>query len=719
MIGQTITHYKILEKLGEGGMGVVYKAQDTKLDRLVAVKFLPHHLSTSEENKARFIQEAKAAAALNHPNILGVHEIDEQDERMFIVMEYVDGKTLKSHITDLFAKGDSTRGGKSGDGVPILQALDWTVQIAQGLKAAHERNIIHRDIKPENVMLTKDGHLKIMDFGLAKLRGGTSITKTGTSMGTLAYMSPEQAEGVPADHRSDIWSLGVVLYEMLTGELPFKAEHEAALMYLIVNEKPLPPSSHDRRIPPAVDSFVMKMLEKDRDRRSRSMDEVLISLREVRTEAESAGQAAKTKAIALLPFENISPDKESDYFSDGLTEELILNLSRLKNMRVVSRTSTMQYKGTKKDIKTIGRELGARYILEGSVRKFQDDLRITVQLVDVETDAQLWAAKYKGKLADVFDIQEQVSEQIVDALMVKLTPTDKVVITRRSTENAEAFDCYLRARNALYRMSRNDIHSAIQLFQKAVELDHRYAGAYAGLGEAYATLYQNFERNETYLDKAIESSLKALMYDATLSEAYASLGLAYFNKKSLDEAVAAGQKAIELDPNNYIAYWLLARIYHTSDQDKIAIDLYKKCIELNPEFYVAHGDLCMSYERIGDREKYAEELQRVLQVIPRYLSHHPDDGRAHMILGIYLAQAGRHDEAKVEAAKALDLNPSDPLMQYNGACFYARIGEKHLAVESLKNAIVAGYGNFEWLKRDPDLEGIRNESEYLELIKDK
>jgi non-specific serine/threonine protein kinase len=709
MIGETVSHYKILDKLGEGGMGVVYKAQDTKLDRPVAVKFLPSHLSSSQENKARFIQEAKAAAVLNNPNILSVYDIDGQNGKMFFVMEFVEGKTLKSHITNL----------KAGEGIPVRQALDWTTQLAQGLKAAHEKNIVHRDIKPENVMLTKEGMPKIMDFGIAKLKGSTGMTRTGTSLGTLAYMSPEQAQGMPADHRSDIWSLGVVLYEMLTGELPFKGEHEAALMYLIVNEQPLTPSSHDRRVPPPVDSFVMKMLEKERDRRFQSMSDVLTSLQEVSTEVENAGQAGKTKAIALLPFENISPDKESDYFSDGLTEELILNLSRLKNMRVVSRTSTMQYKGTKKDIKTIGRELGARYILEGSVRKFQDDLRITVQLVDVEADAQLWAAKYKGKLADVFNIQEQVSEQIVDALMVKLTPTEKVVITKRSTENAQAFDYYLQGRNALYRMSKSDIQSAIKLFQKALELDHRYAAAYAGLGESYATLYQNFERNETYLDRAIESSLKALMYDATLSEAYAALGLAYYNKKSIDEAVTAGQKAIELDPNNYIAYWLLARVYHSSDQDKRAIDLYKKCIELNPEFYSAQADLCMSYERMGEQEKHAQELQKTLQVLPRYLSNHPDDGRAHMIFGVFLAQAGKSVEAKVEAAKALDLNPFDPLMQYNGACFYARAGEKHLAVESLKNAIIAGYGNFEWLKRDPDLEGIRNDPGYIELMKGK
>jgi non-specific serine/threonine protein kinase len=709
MIGSTVSHYKILEKLGEGGMGVVYKAQDLKLDRPVAIKFLPPHLSASEENKARFMQEARATAALNHPNILNVYDIDEQENRMFFVMEFIEGKTLKSHIMSL----------KAGEGIPVRQAIDWTMQIAQGLKAAHEKGIVHRDIKPENIMLTKDGHPKVMDFGIAKLKTGTGLTKTGTSLGTLAYMSSEQAQGLSADQRSDIWSLGVVLYEMLTGELPFKGEHEAALMYLIVNEEPLMPSSHDRRIPPAVDSFVLKMITKDRERRFQSMDEVLASSRAVLSDIESAGQAGKAKAIALLPFENISPDKESDYFSDGLTEELILSLSKLKNMRVVSRTSTMQYKGTKKDIKTIGRELGARYILEGSVRKFQEDLRITVQLVDVESDAQLWAAKYKGKLADVFDIQEQVAEQIVDALMVKLSPSEKVVLTKRSTENPEAFDYYMRARNALYRRTKTDINSAIQLFQRAIELDRRYATAYAGLGEAYATLYQDLERHDSYLDKAVEACHKALMYDATLSEAYAALGIAYFNKKLLEDALGSGRKALELDPNNSTAYWVLGRIYHSTDQDRLAVDVYKKCIDLNPDFYSAHTDLYTSYEKLGEVEKAKDALQRVLQVIPRYLQSHPDDGRAHMLHGIFLVYAGQNEDAKVEAAKALSLNPTDPLMQYNGACFYARIGETALAVESLRNSVLSGYQNYEWIKRDTDLDSIRNHPGYFELMKGK
>ena len=706
MIGQTISHYKILEKLGEGGMGVVYKAEDTKLGRTVAIKVLPRTFGVlDDEEKARFYQEARAASMLDHPNIETIHEIDEHQGETFIVMGYVEGLTLQQRIQHTKPK--------------IKEAVDLAIQIAEGLQAAHEKGIVHRDIKSDNVMVTSKGQPKIMDFGLAKLKGAPKLTKTGTTVGTVAYMSPEQIVGAEVDHRSDIWSLGVVLYEMLTGELPFKADHEAALIYLIINQEPLVPSALDRRIPHQVDSVVRRTLEKDCTLRYQTMAELLKTLQDVRKEMETTANAGKTKAIAVLPFDNISPEKESEYFSDGLTEELIANLSRLKDMRVVSRTTSMQYKGTKKDIKTIGRELGARYIMEGSVRKFQDSLRITAQLIDVETDAQLWAETYKGKLADVFDIQEQVSRRIVDALMVKLTPTEKVVLTKRSTLNAEAFDCNLRARDFLNRRTKNSIQFAIQLFQKSIEIDPRYAAAYAGLGEAYATFYQQQERKENWLDKAVETSLKALMYDPTLSEGHAALGLAYFEKGSLDEAQAESQKAIELDPNNYTGYWILGRIYHTTDRDREAIDLFKKVIELNPDFYSAHGDLKDVYERLGETEKYTETLQDSLQFYPRYLSQHPDDARAYMYHAIILAQAGKSEEAKVEAAKAIELSPGDAPMMYNAACVYARLGENGRALETLKNAVASGYEYYEWIKRDPDLESIRNEPEYIELMKGK
>ena len=705
MIGKTFSQYKILEKIGEGGMGVVFKAHDLKLNRLVALKFLPSHFAANSTEGQRFLQEAKAASALNHPNICVIHDIQYQEERQFIVMEFVDGVTL----------GQKIRGGP----LKVNDSLTYAIQIAQALHEAHKNGIVHRDIKSDNIMINSKNQVKVLDFGLAKLNETNRLTLTSSTVGTAAYMSPEQVESKPMDQRTDIWSLGIVFYEMLTGELPFKAEHQSALFYLILNEHPPAPSALDRRIPHQIDSVVFKMLEKDCTQRYQTTKELLENLQEVKSEFDIAERTVKTKAIAVLPFDNISPDKESDYFSDGLTEELIASFSRLKDVRVVSRTTSMQYKGTKKDVKTIGRELGVRYIMEGSVRKFQDNLRITAQLIDVESDAQLWAETYKGQLADVFDMQEQVSKQIVDALMVKLTPTEKVVLTKRATLNAEAFDCNLRARNFLYHRTKKSVHAAVQLFQKAIELDPRYAAAYAGLGEACATLYQSFERKEPWLDRAIESSLKALMYDSSLSEAYAALALSYFNKKSLNEALTASQKAIELDPNNFTGYWILGRIYHSTDRDREAVEMFKKVVALNPEFYSAYGDLQMTYERLGEMDKYKETIQAALQVYPHYLLLHPDDARAHMYCAITLFQAGKPEDAKTTAAKAIELNPDDPLMLYNAACFYARLGEKKSAVELLKNSVIAGHEDYEWFKRDPDLDNIRNEPEYIELMKGK
>ncbi len=706
MIGTNILHYKILEKLGEGGMGVVYKAEDTKLNREVAIKFLPPQISNNEEEQKRFKIEAQAAASLNHPNISTIYAIEEAQDKTFIVMEYINGVELKNKI-------------ESGN-ISFEEAIDMVIKIAEGLRLAHQKGIIHRDIKSSNIMVTNDGNVKVMDFGLAKIRGSEMITKAGSTLGTAAYMSPEQITAKNIDHRTDLWSLGIVFYEMLTGELPFKAEYDAAWAYQIMNEKILPPSELDRKIPPQIDPVVLKMLEKDKTQRYATAEDFIVSINEVRKNLRGADTKQQTqKAIAVLPFNNISPEGESDYFSDGLAEELIMNLSKLKDIRVVPKTASMQYKGVKPAIKTIGRDLGIRYYIEGSVRKFKDNLRITAQLIDVETEAQLWAETYKGNLADIFDIQENVSKQIVEALKVKLTPQEESVLTKRATANHEAFDTNLRARDFLYQYNKNKLKIAIQLFEKAIQLDPEYANAYAGLGEAYANLYQLFERNDQWLEKSIEASSKALMYDSTLSEAYAALGLCYFNKDMVSEALKASKKAIELDPSDFIGYWNLGRIYHATDRDEEAVELYHKVVELNPEFYSAYTDLRMSYTRLGQTEKAKEIVNTELKVFPEYLFKHPDDARAHLFFANTLTLAERFKEAKSEAATAVELNPNDPLMLYNLACFYSLINEKDMAVNSLKKSIEAGHVDYEWFKRDPDLDNIRNEAGYLELMKGK
>jgi serine/threonine protein kinase/Flp pilus assembly protein TadD len=704
MIGSKILHYKIVEKLGEGGMGVVYKAEDSKLRRDVAIKFLPNYITKSKEERIRFENEAQAAASLNHPNIATIHAIEEADNQIFIVMEYINGPELKE---------------KMGAGeITLESSLSIIEQVASGLNAAHQKGIVHRDIKSSNIMLTKSGQVKIMDFGLAKVRGTSQITKIGTTIGTAAYMSPEQAQGEKADHRADIWAMGVIFYEMLTGQLPFKGEFEQAIIYSILNVEPELVTTLKPEIPAKLAQITKKMLSKNKDDRYQDVNSFLSDLKDYKS-AKVEKPDEKEKTIAVLPFENISPDKEADYFADGLAEELITNLSRIKDIKLTPRTNTMRYKGTDKDIKTLGRELNARYIMQGSVRKFNEDLRISVQLMDAQLEKQIWGETYKGKIADVFDIQEQVSKQIAEMLMVKLSPTEKVSLTKRSTENTEAFDLNLRARDFLYKMTKNNVQFAIQLFSKAIELDKRYAAAYAGLSEAYAQYYFSFERKEELLEKSIEAGLKALMYDPSLTEAYVALAMAYFNKKLYEEALDAAQKALGLDSDNATAYWVLARIYHTMDHDEKAIELHEKVIELNPDFYSAYMDLSICYERVGNFSKYSEAVQRQLDMYPRYLSQHPDDPRAYIFYAQTLAKVKQVEKAKEMGNRAYELAPNDALMLYNLACLFSRLEEKETAVDYFRKALESGYQNYEWVKRDTDFDNIRNEPGYIELMKGK
>jgi serine/threonine protein kinase/Tfp pilus assembly protein PilF len=705
MIGDTILHYKIIQKLGEGGMGVVYKAEDTKLKREVAIKFLPHQISANEEERQRFVIEAQAAAALNHPNIATIYAIEESDKEVFIAMEYIKGIELKDKISKALP--------------PVEESINIIEQISQGLKAAHQKGITHRDIKSSNIMVTDSGQIKIMDFGLAKVRGVSQITKFGTTLGTTAYMSPEQARGEHVDQRTDIWSLGIIAFELFTGKTPYEAEFEQAIIYSILNEEPKPLISMRKDIPLKLERIVMKMLAKNKEHRYSDTSEIITDLNDFKKSDSKQDESDDKKTVAVLPFANISPDKEADYFAEGLSEELISNLARIKEINLIARSNSMKYKNSEKDIKTIGRELSARYIMQGTVRKFKDDLRISVQLTDVSKEFQLWGDTYKGKMEDVFDIQEKVAKEIVEALRISLSPTEKMGLEKRATLNHEAFDLCLKGRNFLNKLSKNNIQFAIQLFQKAIEIDPRYAAGYAGLSEAFASQYRYAEKDSTLLDKAIDSGLRALMYDPTVSEAYAALALAYFEKKLLDEALTAGRKAIELDTNNYIAHWILGRIYYSTDRNEDAIELFKKVVLINPEFYSAYNDLSACYERMDNKVEYDNNMQKVIGLFPKYLSQNPDDARGHVMYATALARIGKREEAEKEAEKAIELSPNDALMLYNAACFHSRLGNKDSGIKYLEQAIKLGYANYEWIKRDPDLNTIRNEPGYIELMKGK
>ncbi len=379
----------------------------------------------------------------------------------------------------------------------------------------------------------------------------------------------------------------------------------------------------------------------------------------------------------------------------------------------------MQYKGSRKDIKAVGLELGARYIIGGSVRRAMESVRITVQLVDVVTNRQIWGDTYKGKLDDIFEIQEQVAKQIVEALKLKLSFTEKLSLTKRQTVNVQAYDFYLRGQEYLYRLTKRSVEYAIQLFEKAIELDPRYAAAYAACSSAYGQMYQYFSRHEQYRDKAQEFSFKALMYDSNLPEAYAAMGLSYFIWGKLEEAAASGRKAIELDPDNFIAYWTLGRINFTTGKFAEALELFQKAIDIKPGFYAAHLDVKQAYDALGRTAEAKVATEKALEIMPNYLLQNPDDARAKMLYAVTLAEVGRKEQAIAEGAAALELAPGDSLMLYNGACLYAQLGEKKRAISTLRDAIAAGVTNFQWMMNDPDLYGLHDDPEFIALAKDR
>jgi adenylate cyclase len=425
------------------------------------------------------------------------------------------------------------------------------------------------------------------------------------------------------------------------------------------------------------------------------------------------------KKLAVLPFHNISSDNDSNYFSDGLTEEIIVRLSRIKELEIASRSTSMRYRDSKLDIGSLGRELKARYLLQGTVRKHKDDLRISTGLIDVEKDLELWAEIYRGKIADVFSIQEKVSKKIVKSLQLRLSPKEKVALSKRATMNSDAYDANLRAREFLFRYTKSYLLLAIDLFQNAIDLDPKYAAAYAGMAEACALLYETHDKNLKWLKKAEESSLKALIYDPTSSEAYSALGLVYYNKNLPKEALIATEKAISFDPDNFFAYWVRGRLYRVMDRDSEAAFDFNKVLDLNGDFHSPYGDLQMVYETLHDEKNLQDTIERAVVFYPSYLLHHPDDSRAHQFYAFTLKRLGRLEEAKKEMYKGIEQNPNDPIIIYNATCFYSLINDKAVAIENLKKAIKNGFGNFEYIKHDPDLNNIREEADFIALMLDK
>jgi serine/threonine protein kinase/tetratricopeptide (TPR) repeat protein len=649
MVGTTVSHYKILERLGGGGMGVVYKAQDLKLERLVALKFLPPDLTRDPEAKQRFVHEAQAASALDHPNICDIHDIGEtEDGQLFIVMTCYEGETLKKRIE---------RGP-----LRIEDALAIAIQVAQGLARAHEAGIVHRDIKPANIMVTSRGEAKIVDFGLAKLTARTVFTKAGTTLGTVAYMSPEQTKGDPADHRVDIWSLGVVLYEMVTGQLPFKGDYENAVVYSILNAQPEPMTALRTAVPMELERIVQKCLCKHPRERYQHVDELLVDLQScskvtsqigAQTQrptvalrrgrrlfwygaalglaalalvayvllSHQEGSPSELKMIAVLPFENLGT-AEDEYFADGLTDVIISHLSSVSRLGVISRTSSMQYKRTSKSLPVVAKELGVDYILEGTIQWVKtagnQRIRITPQLIKVSGDVHLWADDIDRTIDDIFAVQTEIATRVVKSLDIALGESERRTVEAIPTKNLEAYQAYLRGLSLSHRYERSNMKTAIEMFQRAVALDSTFALAYARLSRAHLNYFwEGYGHTKERLSIAKECIDRAFALQGELPEAYLALGCYYYwGYRNYDRALEALAVAEKKLPNNSDVLESVAAIWRRQGKCEAAAERWKKAFELDPQaanLPTEIGNTLVALGRYADAEAYYD---RSISLLP-------------------------------------------------------------------------------------------------------
>ena len=719
--------YKIIEEIGRGGMGVVYKASDTRLARIVALKFLSSELTQDEEAKQRFVQEAKTAAALNHPNICIIHEIDEAGDQTFIAMEFIQGQSLKKRLEE--------------GPLEIDEAKDIALQVAEGLKEAHEKGIVHRDIKPANIMLTEKGQAKITDFGLAKLSGGADLTKASTIMGTVAYMSPEQAKGETVDHRTDIWSLGAMLYELLSGERPFQKAQEQALIYAILNDKPTPLSLIRSDIPNYIELVMEKALAKKASERYQNIGMLINDLKE----SPAIAFPNAEKAIVVLPFENLSPDPDQEYFCDGMTEEITSDLSKVHELLVISRNSAMTYKGTKKKTKDVGKELDVRYVLEGSVRKAGNNLRITAQLIDAHSDVHLWSEKYSGSLDDVFDIQEKVSRSISKALKLKLSSEEKKRMADRPLEDVQAYECYLRSRHEVQRFTEKGLERALHDLQNGLDIVGENALLYVGMANVYFTYFDlGFSPTEETLQKAKDYTMKVLELKPDSQEGHFLLGRVERSQGSAAKAIGYFKKAFDIDPNNPETLQMLSFLcaMHTGKLTEakefqnrlkridpllpsysfiyiqllekkldLAIDTLKKMHEMEPDNIIMK--YWFSVALVLNRQ-YEDAIDMIDKVVKESSSEYIRNS----ILFIKYALQGEKDLAlKTMTGKTLSFCWNDPEFPAAFPGLFVLLNEKEEAYKWLEHAIERGIINYPLFNElDPFLENIRGEPRFKKLM---
>ena len=710
--GSMLLHYRLAEKLGEGGMGVVWKAVDTKLGREVALKFLPDSFREDPDRLARFEREARLIAALNHPNIVTIHSVEEAGGDRFFTMELVCGETLSTIIPP--------------EGLPLEKFLEIAIPATDALGAAHERGIIHGDLKPANIMVSDEGRVKILDFGLARpvaKSPGAGLAELPTRSvsfeagisGTLPYLAPEQIQRKAIDHRADLFSLGIIFYEMLTGRRPFEGETTADVMASVLKDTPRPVTDLRADLPLHLGRTIGHCLEKDPRRRLQAAADLRSELEDLGKE-RGGSPIEGTPSIAVLPPADISPGRDQDYFCEGMAEEIINALAKIRGLHVASRTSAFQFKGTALDSREIGRRLGVSTLLEGSVRKAGDRLRITAQLIDVTNGYHLWSEQYDREMKDIFAIQEEIARKIVQALQVKLSPGEQSALGRAPTQDVQAYDLYLRGRKYFYRFGRKGIEFALQMFQKAIEVDPGYARAYAGMSDCFSLLFQVAERSESNRRQAEAASAKALALEPDLAEAHSAHGMALSLNRRFEEADAAFETAIRLNPKLFEAHYFFARHCFVQGKLEKAARLYEEAFRVRPEDYQSPLLVAQIYEDLGRPGEAVAARRRGVKVAEGRLLLQPDDVRALYMGANGLVALGERERGLDYANRALALEPEDPMLLYNVACVRCLAGEVEGAVDCLEKAVQNGFAQKEWLQKDSNLDAARSHPRFQALL---